>query len=309
MRKKQSYQSASKLQLIHPRYWFTWLSLGVLYLFVQLPYRGQLMLGRKLGQLAYYLIPKRRKIAAKNLELCFPELTDIQRKVLLKKHFIELGISVFETGMGWWWPEKKLQQLAHFSGLEYVDAAIKQGYGILILGPHCTTMDLVGRFISFTFPMHAVYREQKNAVIDFLLRKRRQQSLMKLIHRHDLRGVIKALKNKQAVWYAPDQDYGRKHSIFVPFFDVTASTITMPSRYAKLTNAAALIITYYRKTDNSGYAIQLSPSLENFPSNNDAADAARINHLFEIAIRNHPAQYLWIHRRFKTRPQGEKRFY
>lgn len=309
MRKKQIQSSKSKLQLAHPRYFFSWLFVATLYSLVQLPYRWQLALGRKLGQLAYYLIPQRRKIAIKNLELCFPELSITDRKTLLKKHFSELGISVFETGMSWWWPEKRLHKLASFTGLEYADAAIKEGRGILMLSPHCTPMDIVGRLVSFTFPMHAVYREQKNAVIDFFLKKRRQQSLMKLIHRHDIRGIITALKNKQAVWYAPDQDYGRKHSVFVPFFNVPAATITMPSYYAKLTQAAVLTITYHRKADNSGYQIQLSPYLENFPSNNDETDAAHINNLFETAIRDYPAQYLWIHRRFKTRPVGEKRFY
>ena len=222
---------------------------------------------------------------------------------------MELGISVFETGMSWWLSEKRLHKLISFTGLEYADAAIKQGRGILMLSPHCTTLDMIGRLIGLTFPMHAVYREQKNAVIDFFLKKRRQQSLIKLIHRHDIRAVINALKNKQAVWYAPDQDYGHQHSIFVPFFNVPAATITMPSRYAKLTSAAVLIMTYHRKADNSGYQIQLSPYLENFPSNNNETDAARVNDLFEAAIRKFPEQYLWIHRRFKTRPIGEKRFY
>lgn len=297
------------VQLLHPRYWLTWFLLSLLYLLVQLPFRWQFAIGRMLGKLAYWVMPRRRHIAAINLKLCFPELSETEHKQLLKKHFAALGISLFETGMGWWWSDKKLQKLAQFEGLEYVNNSFTNQRGLLILSPHCTTMDLIGRLVSLTFPMYAVYREQKNAVIDFVLKQKRAQSMLQLIHRHDIRAIIKKLKQRHIVWYAPDQDYGRKHSVFAPFFNIPAATITMPSQYAELTKAAVLTLTYYRLDDNSGYRIVLSPYLDNFPSNNNQQDAARINQLFERAICEKPEQYLWIHRRFKTRPEGEKKFY
>ena len=295
--------------LIHPRYWSTWLGLGVLYGISKLPYAIQLMIGRGLGHGAFYLLKRFRHIARINLALCFPELPDPARKRLLKEHFKSLGMGLIEAAMAWWVPSHKLAPLIHVEGLAHLQEALARKQGVIILSGHFTSLDLCGRLFSTIFPMHVVYREQKNQVIDMLLKRHRNFKLMQPIHRHAVRQIIKALKKNAAIWYAADQDYGPAHSIFSPFFHIKAATITTPSRYAKQTHAQVVTLFYHRLAQGKGYQITISPILKDFDAL-DVADASLyFNKLLEQAIRAHPEQYLWIHRRFKTRPAGEPSFY
>lgn len=299
----------AKLNLIHPRYWPTWLGLGVLYTITRLPYSLQLKFGKILGGIAYYLLKRFRRIAQVNLALCFPELSVQDRKNLLKKQFQSLGMGLVESAMAWWMPTHKLTSLIQVEGLEHLQKAIAQKKGVLILSGHFTSLDICGRLFSNIFPMQVVYREQKNQVIDRLLKKHRHANWMQPIHRHAIRQIIKALKQNTAIWYAADQDYGAAHSIFSPFFTISTATITTPSRYAKKTGAQVITLFYHRLAKGRGYQITIGPILENFAQGDETQDALRFNQLLETAIRAHPEQYLWIHRRFKTRPTGESSFY
>lgn len=294
---------------LHPRYWPTWLGLGILYLLTKLPYRLQLQLGKNLGRISYYLLKRFRRIAKINLTLCFPELSDSERKSLLKKQFQSLGMGLIESTMAWWMPDHRLDSLIHLHGLEHLQEAIARKKGVLILSGHFTSLDICGRLFSSIFPMYVVYREQKNQVIDSLLKQHRHFKWMQTIHRHAIRQIIKTLKQNKAIWYAADQDYGPTHSLFPPFFNIPTATISTPSRYANRTGAHVVTLFYHRLPKGKGYQITIGPILENFAQGDDYQDTVRFNQLLECAIRDHPEQYLWIHRRFKTRPQGDPYLY
>jgi KDO2-lipid IV(A) lauroyltransferase len=299
----------SLLPFLSPNYWPTWLGLGLLWLVVQLPYTWQLKIGAILGVLTSYVIPKRRKITRVNLKLCFPELSDAERKKLLRDNFASIGIAVIEMAMSWWMPSYKLDKLVTLHGTENADPAFAKGKGIILLGAHFTTLDLAGRICAEKYPFDVLYRPPKNKLIHALLLRRRQDSFSNTIDRNDLRSMIRKLAQNRAIWYAPDQDYGRKYSVFVPFFGVNAATITATARLAKMSGAAVMPVFQYRLPKGQGYEIFVHPALTDFPSGNDEQDAIRINQILEEAIRKAPEQYLWAHRRFKTRPEGEPSFY
>jgi KDO2-lipid IV(A) lauroyltransferase len=265
MNKKQEHHNSIRAlkfhQLLAPRHWLTWFAMGIFFCISHLPYRFQLTLGRRVGILVYHsrVMKKWRHIANTNLALCFPEQNAIEREKLLKASYQNLGMSVFETGMSWWKPRQKMP----------------------------------ASFISIDFPISVVGRHQNNPVIDTLLKRSRNAGNITLIDRKNLRGIIKALKNNQLVWYAPDQDYGIKHSVFAPFFGTPAASITVPTWIAEQSSAVVLFVSYHRLPDAQGYK-----------AGNLEQDASQINQLIENAVREHPEQYLWIHRRFKTRPEG-----
>lgn len=298
-----------QFNLVHPRYWLTWLGVGILYVISKFPYKIQLTIGRYLGRTALCLLKRFRRIARINLALCFPELSKLQQKQLLQKHFESLGMGLVESGMAWWAPSHKLARLLRIEGLEHLHNAMAKKRGVIILSGHFTSLDICGRLFSAVFPTSVVYREQKNQVIDMLLKHHRNFKLMQPIHRHAIRQIIKALQRNAAIWYAADQDYGPKHSIFSPFFNIETATITTPSRYAKQTGAQAVTLFYHRLPNGKGYQITVSPIFENFAELDPKVAASYFNKALEEAIRAYPEQYLWIHRRFKTRPIGQTSFY
>ena len=294
---------------LHPRYWPTWLALAILFGINQLPYRIQLKIGQYLGRCGLLVLKRFRTIASTNLALCFPKQSAAARKQLLRKHFESLGMGVVECAMAYWTAPHKLAGLLQIKGKEYLEQAISKQQGTLMLSGHFTSLDLCGRLFSTVFPLHAVYREQTNLVIDRLLKKQRKHQSLQPIHRHAIRTIIQALKKNATLWYAMDQDYGAKHACFASFFNILAATITIPSRYAKKTQAQALIVFYHRLPAAQGYQAIIQPLAHDFQRLSAEQMAQRFNQLLEQQIRHYPEQYLWIHRRFKTRPPGETSFY
>lgn len=301
-------EKSSIWPFLAPRFWPTWLGIGALWVATQLPFRVQLKLGDWLGRCFYYVLRRRRHITEVNLRLCFPELSDNERTKLVKDNFASIGIGVFEMGMSWWMPIEKLQKMFVIHNPENYEAAFAKGKGVIFLGGHFTTLDLVGKLCSRIFALDLLYRPSKNKLVNYLLQQQRKNFSVN-IERSNLRSMIRQLEKNRGVWYAPDQDYGRKHSVFAPFFGVTAATITATSRLAKLSGAAIVPAFQYRLPNGKGYEAFMYPALENFPSGDEVADATRINQILEDAIRKAPEQYLWPHRRFKTRPEGEKGVY
>ena len=293
----------------HLKYWPTWLGLMLMWISSQLPFRIQLLLGRVLGVLLYLSARERRHIAEINLRLCFPELNPQQLSALVKKTFIENAIGIFETAFSWWGSDKQIKPLVEMRGLELLETAVQEGKGVLLLGAHYTTLDLAGRFLSYYSDFDVTYRKHKNPVMDYFIVASRKQRFKHVIERKQMRQALKSLKKGRIVWYAGDQDYGRKQSVFVPFFDIPAATITATSRLAAFNQSPVLLSTYYRKADNSAYIFEITAPFAEIPSGDDEKDAKLINQSLENAIRKHPAQYMWMHRRFKTRPDGAKGFY
>lgn len=295
----------------HPRFWLLWLGLGVLWLVVQLPYKVQLCIGRVLGAFMYRIAGDRRRIAARNLELCFPEKTAAEREQLLKENFASTGIAFFEMAMSWWWSKPRLAKLAHVEGLEHLEQAQREGKGVILMAFHFTTLEIGAALLGQQHTIDGMYREHNNPLFDFIQRRGRERhnadSLA--VERDDVRGMLKLLRSGRAIWYAPDQDYGAKQSIFVPLFGIPAATVTATSKFAKLGKAQVVPFTQQRLADGSGYKLVIHAPLSDFPGESDEADCLRINQWAERAIRECPEQYLWAHRRFKTRPPGEPKLY
>jgi KDO2-lipid IV(A) lauroyltransferase len=295
--------------LLSPRYWPLWLGISVMKLIARLPLRQALWLGKTLGRASRHIAHRRRRIAEINLRLCFPEFSEQQRSRLLKAQFEAVGMGLFETALAWWSTDEQLKNRFQIEGLQHLDRAVSSGRGVILLTGHFTTLEIGARFITFHHAFHALYRPHKNPLYQTMMQHAREtRSRRPAITQNDVKGVLKALKQGHTVWYAPDQDYGR-NSVFVPFFAIAARTITASSRLARAGNA--LVVPYFpeRLADNQGYRVTILPALENFPSDNVIADTRRINQLLEDWVRRVPEQYLWVHRRFKKRPQGEPGFY
>ena len=280
-----------------------------MWLVVRLPYRVQLAVGRKLGRLYQLFAPYRRSIVRINLELCFPELGNTESRKLEDRFYESFGMALVETAAALWAPDKLFENLGTVRGLEHLENARRQGQGVLLLSGHFCSPDFAGRLFKNHYPTCATYRELRNKLSDKVIRKAREKNYKKLIHRYDLREFIGALKSGEVVWYAPDQSQGRRRGVFAPFFGIPASTLKATTRLAKLTGAAVLPFVIQRLPDAGGYALIIQPALENFPGANEVEDATRFNALIESQVRENPEQYLWIHRRFKCRPDGEEKLY
>jgi KDO2-lipid IV(A) lauroyltransferase len=298
-------------RFLHPRFWLLWLGLGALWLTVQLPYGALLWLGRGLGALMYQVAGSRRRIARRNLELCFPALSEAERQHLLKENFASYGIAFFEMAMSWWWSPRRLAALAQVEGLEHLQQAEADKRGVILMALHFTTLEIGAALLGQRHTIDGMYREHKNPVFDYVQRRGRERHNLDAtaIEREDVRAMLKVLRAGRAIWYAPDQDYGAGQSLFVPFFGIPAATVTATSKFARLGKALVLPFTQERLADGSGYRLVIHPPLADFPGDSEEADCRRINLWVEQAVAPHPEQYLWAHRRFKTRPAGAPKLY
>ncbi|ACE85026.1 LpxL/LpxP family Kdo(2)-lipid IV(A) lauroyl/palmitoleoyl acyltransferase [Cellvibrio japonicus] len=291
-----------------PRFWPTWLLLGFFWLIAQLPVRLNQAVGYGLGWLLFYLAPARRRIAAINIEYCFPELDARARDNMVRGVIYACGLSFAETAMGLWGAKDKMRGRYELTGLEHIENALAEGKGVLLMGSHLTTIDISGLIMSYHIKADVLYRSDPNPLMSYAIAKARSRVNDDAIQRNDTRKLIKNLRMGHIVWYAPDQDYGAKHSVFAPFFGIQAATVVATSRIAKLSGAAVIPFFCYREAKGR-FRLVVQPPLDNFPSGDDVADATRVNRILEDAIRVAPDQYLWVHRRFKTRPEGEPGFY
>ena len=291
-----------KHSLYSPMVWPSWFALGLLWLSSRfLSYRGALRLGRRLGRLIYRLSPRRRHIARVNLSICFPDLSEAERAERLHQHFDSLGIGMLMMGFAWWASDEKLKPLVEIEGLEQLHNSLERGRGVILLSAHFTDLEMTGVLLSLHQPIAVMYRPHENPVIEWAFSRNRRQRFEAAIQRNDIRQVVRTLKQNLPVWYAPDQSFKGRNSILAPFFGEPAGTNTATSRLAKISGSDVILFSGYRKHDETGYRLTLHPPLQDFPSDDIAQDATRINRLIEQAIGDAPAQYLWIHRRFKKR--------
>ena len=290
-----------------PKYWLTWLGLGVSILPSLLPYPCILTIGRWLGRGLYRVARRRVHISRVNLEKCFPQWAPDAREALLKKNFESIGMGVMEVSMAWWWPRRRFESNVQFKGLEHLGS--EQGTILLVL--HFTSIELAGRLVTLRQSIDATYREHKNPVFEYMQRRRRQSFDPdgNLLGRLDVRGMLRSLRQGRVCWYAPDQDYGTRQSVFVPFFGIPAATVTGTSRFANLGRARVVPMMMNRLDDNQGYELSFYKAWENYPTDNERKDTERLNQFVEDRVREQPENYMWLHRRFKNRPEGEKGFY
>ncbi len=295
------------MNLLTPRYWLLWAGVGVFWCLTCLPYQWQLATGRQLGRIGYRLAHRRRKIADINLKLCFPELDETQRQHLLLQHFESLGMGLVEIFGAWWLSDNTLKSLGHIEGLEHLHAGLKKGKGVILLGAHFTSMEISNRFLSQHTAIHVIYRAHENPLIEHFMTKNREKHAEKAIPRDAVREMLRSLKQNKALWFASDQNFKHKHSVFANFFGIPAATNTAISRITKISGAT--VVPFFMQRFEHGYKIILQPALEDFPSGEPQQDALRMNQLIEAQVRKVPEQYLWVHRRFKDRPNEEKSVY
>ena len=295
---------------LHPRHWITWLLLGILRLIVMLPYSLIMKIGAAFGMVMYRLMKCRRHIVSRNIELSFPNLSIEQRQSIIIEHFKNGGRSMLESAISWWWPSEKLNGLYTIHGLEQLKQAASEDKGVILLSAHFTSYELGGRMLSDKHPFQFLYKPQKkNPLYEAYTKAKRMQYYLDGVAHRDLRGMIKGLKKKRTCWYLPDQDFDRFGAEFVPFMGVETATITATSRLAKVNGSPVVPYFPIRRDDMSGYDIYILPVMEGFPSGDDREDCIRINQTIETFVHKAPAQYLWLHRRFKTRPEGEASLY
>ncbi|MEM7281474.1 MAG: LpxL/LpxP family Kdo(2)-lipid IV(A) lauroyl/palmitoleoyl acyltransferase [Pseudomonadota bacterium] len=282
-----------------PRFWPTWLGLGLMRLLYLLPFSAQRGLGKFVGSLTYYVMTKRRRIADKNLSLCFPDWDQATKDEVIKENFKNLGQAIFETALTWWGSEKRLANLEEVEGLHHVTDALNQGKGVILLSAHFTTLEIGCRLLLLHVQFHAMYRSHDNPLFGEIMRKNRERLANVAIPKNEVRQLIRSLKSNNAVWYAPDQAYRGNNSILVPFFGVPAPTNPATSRLAKMTGAPVIPFFSERNEQTGKYHLKILPPIENFPTGDVAADAVTTNAIIEAQVRRAPEQYLWTHRRFK----------
>ena len=300
-----------KASFLHPKYWLAWLGIFTLFLSSLLPYSTLLKLGRLFGRVGSAFAKKRFHTARRNIELCFPELTPEEVAQKVEVNFENTGIALFEMGMAWFWPTWRVRGLLKVRGLEHLEKANREDKGIIFLGAHFLTLEMGARALGLIHPSYAVYRKNSNAVLDYWFYWGRMREHKAMLDRKDFKGMLKALKNSQALWYAPDHDYGRhKSSVFAPFFNVKeANTVSGTSTLARVKNTAVIPMFLKRLPNDEGYELIFYPALEDFPSKDLTADTTRTNQQIEEMVKECDDQYMWLHRRFKTRPEGEESVY
>lgn len=296
-------------RLLSPRYWPTWLGLGLLRLLALLPFPAMLALGRALGALLRQLPTGFVRIARRNIELCFPQLDPAARERLVRAHFASLGIALLEVPLAWWSSPARFARLVRVEGREHLQAALARGRGAILLTAHFTPIELAGRALAALTRIGFLYRPTRNEALSFALEHFRTGYGGHGIPRDDIRAFVGALRDNECVWYAPDQSYRKKGAEMVPLFGIPAATNTLTSRFARMTGAPVLPYFIQRLPGTQGYRAVIHPAFDDFPTDDPVADTERYNHMIEAQVRLAPEQYLWIHRRFKGLSQDYPDYY
>lgn len=285
----------------------TYLLVGFLWLLHWLPLPALRALGWGLGRLLYMLGRERRNVALTNLRLCFPEKSESEREALARAHFVAFARAVLDRTLGWWASKERLQRIIRIHGLE--NLTDPEHRPVILLSPHFVGLDAGATAMSMYIAGCSVFSRQKNPVLDKLLYdgRMRFKEVLLLSRQDGMRKIVKAMKDGYPFYYLPDMDFGPKESIFVPFFGVQAATIPALSRLVRLTRARVVPVICHQKPD--GYEIEVMPPWENFPGESVEADTEFMNKFIESQVLRMPEQYFWLHKRFKTRPSGEQRFY
>ncbi|WP_196221244.1 LpxL/LpxP family Kdo(2)-lipid IV(A) lauroyl/palmitoleoyl acyltransferase [Sansalvadorimonas verongulae] len=299
-----------KLSYLHPRHWGLWLLIVFLFVVGRLPFPWVLAIGRRIGRLFMRMGGSRVKVTRKNLELCFPEKPAEEREELLLKNFESIGIALLEPGVAWFSSRKRIERIGEFIGLSHVLNIQKNGHGVLVSALHMTCVEMACRIASEHLSFNILYRVHDNPVYEYVssVCRNRYKHKSRYIPRKQVKDLLYFIKKGEVGIILPDQDMGRKRSHFIPFFGIDAATIPSTSDFARLADAKVVTGSYFLREDNR-YMVEFSKPLDNFPTEDSFADTSRICSLTESLIRQHPDQYLWQHRRFKTRPEGEPSLY
>lgn len=285
----------------------TRLALALMWLLHWLPLPALAAAGRIFGRLLFLLGRERRHVALTNLRLCFPEMPEAERRAMARRHFEAFGRSFLERGLLWWGSAERIRRIVRVDGLEHL-AALGDRPAILLV-PHFVGLDMGWTRLTLELSMVSIYANQKNLLFNAALLKGRTRfgDSVLLSRQEGTRPALRAMKGGKPFYYLPDMDYGQRDTIFVPFFGVPAATITGLSRLARLSGAAVLpVVTAMAE---GAYVVRIGAPWEDFPGADIEGDTRRMNAFIEKEVRRLPAQYFWLHKRFKTRPPGEKGVY
>ncbi|HEX5125765.1 MAG TPA: lipid A biosynthesis acyltransferase [Rhodocyclaceae bacterium] len=289
----------------------TRLLLAFMWLLHWLPLPLQAIFGWLFGHILYAFIVFRKHVVLTNLRLCFPELSDVQRRRLARQNFVAVARSMLERGVIWWASERRIRRLVELHGVDKVRAAHATGRGVVMLVPHFVGLDMAGARMAMEMDCVSMYSTQLDKLLEkMLLHGRTRFRSQVLISRQEgIRAAVRAIKQGRPFYYLPDLDYGRKESIFVPFFGVQTATIPGLSRIARLGNAVVIPLIVRMKPWGRGYVGEFGDAWSDFPGDDVQTDTTRMNAWIESEVRKMPAQYYWVHKRFKTRPLGEPKLY
>ncbi|HUQ76153.1 MAG TPA: lipid A biosynthesis acyltransferase [Burkholderiales bacterium] len=282
------------------------LILALMWLIHWLPFRAVAAIGEAVGAVLFWLIPERRRVTRINLEKCFPAMAPQERERLARAAFRAFCRGFVERALLWWAPPERIKRMVRVEGIEHLDAA---GPRVVLLAPHFAGVEAAGMRLSIDRDLSTLYQHQKDPALDRVLLKGRTRFRPHIVSRQQgLRKALRWIKTGIPFYYLPDLDFGRKGTVFVPFFGVPASTAVGLSYIAR-TTGAVIVPCVARMLPGGGYEARFYPAWSDFPSGDEAADARRMMAFIEERVLEMPEQYHWLHKRFKTRPDGEARFY
>ena len=294
----------------HIRYFGSWVVLGLLRFLSFIPMPALFHLGTVLGDLLYAVLPSRKRVAERNLSLCFPELGAGEIQQLVRENIRNTARMALYSGFVWWASEEQLKARVTIRNVEMLDRLDREKRGFILLAPHFLALELGGVFISLHSPGVSVYQRTRNPVFDRSMLRARQRFGATLYERKDdLRPMFKAIRRGQGCYYLPDQDPGQRRAVFAPFFGVSTATWPVLGRISKLCAAPVLPCATYLLPRGAGFEIVIGDPLEHFPTNTPEGDATLMNAAIQECVEQNPSQYFWVHKRFKTRPPGEPSVY
>jgi KDO2-lipid IV(A) lauroyltransferase len=295
---------------LSPKNWGGWLSVGMLWLMGKLPQRIGLALSVPLAWLIPRLMKRRYHIAKRNVGRCFPELGEEQQTAIVMDCFRSLARSVFEIAWSWSASDRAILKMGDVQGLAHLTGAMQQGRGVLMVTAHMSCLEIGARILGCRFQdMKGMYRPLKSPVLEWYQTRGRSAYSQGMISKRDMRTAIRYIRKGGVLWYAPDQDFGPEQSAFVPFFGIQTATLLATHRMSKMTACPVVPMFPSYDADKRRYTVEILPAIEDFPGDDPVHDLARVNALMEAEVRKKPGQYWWIHRRFKSRPEGESPFY
>lgn len=306
--KNKQRREKKRLKSYDIRVWPSWLLVALAWLIARLPMALIARLAKVLAAITFRLAGARREITRTNLALCFPDMEEDERERLARDVFTHTAMGLLESTTVWLNPDKDLALRTRVHDQARLEACRLEGRGVILLGGHFSALDVMGPGLR-ALDLDVIYRENKNPVWEWLQVRGRSRYFGAVIERSDARTILRRLKQGRVIWYAADQDYGRRHSVFAPFFGIPAASITATAKLAAITGAPVLFGSNFRNLEELTWEAWVEKPLTDFPTADDVADATTINQAIEASILRHPEQYLWMHRRFKTRPEGEPSFY
>lgn len=302
---ESTYPGPFQWQWLGPRFWLVWLGLGLFRLFSLMPGSVRRAVGAWIGDLAYQRQPKRREIIHTNLSWCFPEATDAQRQQISREYFRTLSQTFLDYGLLWWGSRRCLDRILTLEGGEHLQQALDKGGKVILLTSHNVALDFGAAALTRFYPSVGLIKPARNSLIDwFMARGRTRFNGVLFLRDKGMRPIVKSIKSGRAFYYLPDEDLGPEYSVFVPFFGLKTATLTALSKLSRMTDATVLPFATVYNAQNGHYRATILPPLENFPTDDEVADAARMNRELEKLIALAPSQYMWSMRIFQSRPDG-----